>query len=49
MTPKREILIKPSDDELKDPELDSDNAQDEMPDKLESQVVREKMIDLDDF
>ena len=52
MAPKREeTLIKRSDDELRDPELNSDNAQDEMPDKLatKSRVVEEKMIDLDDF
>jgi hypothetical protein len=57
MTPQRnETLTKRSDndsEQLKDPELpwDSDNAEDEMPDKLatKSQVVEEKMVDLDDF
>jgi hypothetical protein len=54
ITPKREVtLVKPSDNEQsKDPEspCDSDNEEDEMPDKLatKSQVV-EKMIDLDEF
>ena len=54
MAPKRdETLTKRSDKEqMKDPEL-LDNAKDdsEMPDKLavKSQVVEEKLIDLDDF
>ena len=52
MAPKRdETLTKRSDKEqMKDPEL-LDNAEDEMPDKLavKSQVVEEKLIDLDDF
>ena len=55
MAPKRdEPLTKRSDSEqLKDPELpwDSDNAEDEIPDKLATtnHVVEEKMVDLDDF
>ena len=52
MTPIRdEKLTKRSDSEqLKNQEL-PDNAEDEMPNKLatKSQVVAEKMIDLDDF
>jgi len=52
MAPKRETLtIQANIEQQKDPELpwDSDNAEDEMPDKLMKSQVVEKMIDLDDF
>ena len=52
MAPKRdETLTKRSDNEQpKDPEL-TDSAEDEIPDKLttKSQVVEEKLVDLDDL
>ena len=54
MTPKRDKTStkRSYNEQLKDPEL-PDNAEDEtrMPDKLatKSQVVEEKMVDLDDF